>query len=57
MSEECGVLHSYGICKLCDHNVFDDKSHPAWMACQCREPEIEQPEVKAQPPTYDDYGC
>ena len=51
------IVKSYGICKLCNHNVFEDKRHPAWMACCCPEPEVEKAEIKEQSPAYYDIDC
>ena len=34
-------LVSLGICLLCRHNVYANKQHPSWMACQCPVPQLE----------------
>ena len=39
------VLPSKGICMLCNHNIYDDKDIPSWMACKCETPVIKVVEI------------
>lgn len=54
MAEDCTVIKSMGICQLCKHNIYEDKTYPTWMACYCEKPTIK---VVVPPPPiyYDDY--
>ena len=57
MSEEFEVLKTMGICQLCNHNIYEDKSHPSWIACYCKEPKLKPAPVPVPPPVYYDVDC
>ncbi len=55
MEELAYLVKSNGICQLCGHNIYDDKTHPPWMACYCEKPEIlvDEPVAPSSPPRED----
>ena len=57
MEEETVTLKSMGMCLLCGHHIYEDKTHPAWMACYCSKPEKEAQIAPPQAPLYYDVDC
>ena len=55
MSDECEVLKNLGLCVLCGHRLYEDKTYPSWMACYCPKPELEVLAPVIPPVYYDDY--
>ena len=47
------IEESLGMCTVCQHNIYKDKTHPPWMACYCPKPTIEKIVAPPPPPTYD----
>ena len=52
MDEEGEVIKSLGVCELCNHNVYEDKSYPSWMACYCAVYKLKVPPPPPVPPQY-----
>ena len=56
MEAEVLIVNSLGFCERCQHNIYEDKSHPSWLACYCEKPEIRKVASTPQPSSsYEDY--